>query len=234
MRRLLTLAIPIVLGVGLLAAAVNDSGELQQTAQRSQEGSATESTLPAVIEVPVASTTTTTMAPAPAPPAPETTTTTVAPTTTTTVKKPVTTTTVKKTVSAPAPRPAPTTTTTAMAPPPQPTQSASPQFVDCGTGSATAQASFGQLGPSNYQLSAKVVNESTKAIELDSLVVRAVYPTGAKLFRVNVAGRRLEAGTSGNTAVFQIPESSSDVPPSQFEIAEFRFHTAGLPECSSQ
>lgn len=219
MRRLLTLAIPIILGVGMLAAAFNSPEGEQQAAPRRQGGVTTESTLPAVIEEPVASTTTTTVAA----PAPETPTTTVPPTTTTTAKR---------TVLAPAPRPA-TTTTTVAAPPLEPTQSAAPSTIDCGTGSAKAQAKYFNVD-GKYQVSVTVVNEATKAIELDSLVVRAVYSSGEKFFTVNVAGRRIEAGPSGNEAVFSIPESASDAPPNPFGIADFRFHTAGLPECASR
>lgn len=213
MRRLLTLAIPIILGVGMLAAAFNSPEGQQQAVQRRQGGVTTESTLPAVIEEPVAETTTTTAAPAP-----ETTTTTAAPTTTTTAKR---------VVAAPAPRPTPTTTTT-VAPPPA--QSAAPSYIDCGTGSATAQASFSDASGMS-QVSARVVNEATKAIELDSLVVRVVYRfSGEKLFTLNVAGRRIEAG---DQTVFSIPESASGEHIDDFGIADFRFHTAGLPECAS-
>lgn len=220
MRRLLTLAIPIILGVGMLAAALNSPEGQQQAAPRRQGGVTTESTLPAVIEEPVAETTTTTAAPAP-----ETTTTTAAPTTTTTVRRP-----------APAPRPAPTTTTTVAAPP-QPAQSAAPSTIDCGTGSASAQAKmrFDQAAQ-KHLIDAEVVNGTTKAIELDRLVVQAVYNGVKKTFDVDVSGRRVEPAPGPNRVVLSIPESASDVAPdpNSLVIAEFRFHTAGLPECASR
>src|SRR5438094_5198403 len=100
MRKLLTLAIPIVLGVGLLTAALNNPDDGHQASRR-QGGVAAENALPAVIEEsPVAtassesSTTTTTVALA----APETTTTTAAP--------------------VPVPAPAPSTTSTTSKPTP--------------------------------------------------------------------------------------------------------------------
>lgn len=225
MRKLLTLSIPIVLGVGLMAALINDSDEPRLSAEQAGViNQPNQPSSPAVIEKPVVTpeTTTTTVAAAPAP-EPETTTTTVAPSTTTTTPK---------AKSAPAPRP--TTTTTAPAPSPAP-PAAAPVTIDCGTGTASAQASFSQMG-TGYQLGAKVLNDSTKAIALDSLVVRAWYGSdpNPKTFTVNVAGKQVDARPNPNEADFSIPESASAMPPTKFEIAEFQFHTAGLPECSSR
>ena len=216
MRKLLTLFIPVVLGVGLLAAAINDTDE-KTPQQAIQQGGVTNTTLPAVIEgPPVAETSSTTATTA----APETTTTTAAPVTTTTRPRAVTPTT--------AFRPAPTPTTTA---PPAPVQAAQPSTVDCGTGSATAISKIVRGPDGKYAITAVVNNKSTKAIQLDSLVVRAVYGGVEKTYRVEAGGRIVESGTEKS---FDIPESAADAPPSSFDIDEFKFHTAGLPECSSR
>lgn len=216
MRKLLSLSIPVVLGVGLLAAALNDTD--QEPLKAAQSGAVTNTTLPAVIEgPPVAETTTTTVAPAPEP----TTTTTAAPVTTTTTRARV--------ATPPATRPAPTTTTTAPAP--QQQAAAPPSTIDCGTGSASAVARLTRNGDS-YQVAASVTNESTKAIQLDSLIVRAVYDGVEKLFKVEVGGRVVESG--GPEMTFDIPDSANAAAPASFDISEFRFHTAGLPQCASR
>ena len=230
MRKLLILAIPMLLGVGLLTAAIH--GDPQN--KRLQSGVTEERSLPAVIEEAAApvptTTTTTTTAP------PETTTTTAAPApTTTTTRARVTTTTARPRSVTPvtaAPRPRPTTTTTA---PPEPAQAAAqPQMIDCGTGSASAKANLVNLGPGRYGLTATVVNESTKAIELDSLIVTADYgAAGKKQYTVAVSGRRVDARPGQFEATFSIPESESTTAPTNFVISDFRFHTAGLPECTS-
>ena len=78
------------------------------------------------------------------------------------------------------------------------------------------------------------INESTKAIELDSLVVTADYgAAGKKQFTVSVTGRRIEARPGPAEVTFSIPESEGRSAPSSFVISDFRFHTAGLPECTS-
>jgi hypothetical protein len=159
------------------------------------------------------------MAPAPPPP----------PTTSTTVRKAIAP--AKPLAKAPAPRP---TTPTTQAAPAAPTQVAAPDPIDCGTGTASARSYFEQSA-SGYQLGAKVINDSTKTIELDSLIVRASYADGTtKTFVVNVAGKTVAARPGTAEMSFAIPESAGATPPSSFEIAEFRFHTAGLPECASQ
>jgi hypothetical protein len=108
-----------------------------------------------------------------------------------------------------------------------------PEAVDCGTGSASARARLvNEAG--TYKLIATVLNESTKDVQLDSLVVRATYSGTVKAFQVNVGGRVVAARPGQAEMSFDIPESAGPGAPSTFEISEFRFHTAGLPQCSSQ
>jgi hypothetical protein len=227
MRKLLTLAIPMLLGVGLLTAAIHSDPQ-KDDSKRLQAGvTDTTRSQPAVVgEVAAAPTTTTTAAP-------ETTTTTAAPApTTTTTLAPVTTTTARRTFTpvTSAPRPRPTTTTA----PPVQQAAAQPQIIDCGTGSASAKANLVNLGSGRYGLTATVVNESTKAIELDSLVVTADYgAAGKKQFSVAVSGKRVDARPGPAEVTFSIPESEGSAAPSNFVISDFRFHTAGLPECTS-
>ena len=226
MRKLLTLAIPMLLGVGLLTAAIHGDPQKNEQSSRLQAGVADTRSQPAVVgEAAAAPTTTTTAAP--------TTTTTAAPVTTTTLA-PVTTTTARRTftpvTSTPRPRTTPTTA------PPQQTQAAAqePQIIDCGTGSASAKANLVNLGSGRYGLSATVVNESTKTIELDSLVVTADYgAAGKKQFTVAVSGKQVEARPGQAEVTFSIPESEGDRAPTNFVISDFRFHTAGIPECTS-
>ena len=228
MRKLLTLAVPMLLGVGLLTAAIHSD---DPQSKRLQAGATETRSLPAVIEEAAAAPTTTTTA------APETTTTTAAPApSTTTTLAPVTTTTTARPKSVTpvtaAPRPRPTTTTV----PPAQTEAAAPQpqMIDCGTGSANAKANLVNLGPGRYGLTATVINESTKAIELDSLVVTADYgAAGKKQYSVAVSGKRVDARPGQAEATFSIPESEGTSAPTNFVISDFRFHTAGLPECSS-
>jgi hypothetical protein len=222
MRKLLTLAIPMLLGVGLLTAAIHSDPDGEQS-KRSQGGVAAAPSQPAVIEEAAAPVTTTTVAP-------ETTTTTAAPTTTTTLA-PVTTTTARKAVTpVTAPRPRPTTTTA----PAQTQAAAQPAVIDCGTGSASAKANLVTLGPGRYGLTATVLNDSTKAIELDELVVTADYgAAGKKQYVVQVAGKQVGARPDTNEITIAIPESEGASAPSNFVISDFRFHTAGLPECAS-
>src|SRR5687767_3207315 len=133
MRKLLTLAIPMLLGVGLLTAAIHSD----TPKERSQGGVASAPSQPAVIEE-AAAPTTTTAAPAP---------------TTTTTLAPVTTTTARKATPVTMPRPRPTTTTA-----PVQTQAAQqPAFIDCGTGSANAKGTFAGTNVGAY-----VLNDSTK------------------------------------------------------------------------
>ena len=222
MRKLLTLAIPMLLGVGLLTAAIHGDPPSKQS-KRLQAGVADTRSQTAVVgEAAAAPTTTTTAAP--------TTTTTAAPVTTTTLA-PVTTTTARRAVTPvtqPRPRPTPTTA------PQQQAAAAEPTIIDCGTGSANAKANLVNLGQGRYGLTATVINESTKAIELDSLVVTADYgAAGKKQYTVAVAGKTVEARPGQAEVTFQIPESEGTQSPSNFVISDFRFHTAGIPECTS-
>ena len=215
MRKLLTLAIPMLLGVGLLTAAVHSDSPKE----RSQGGVASAPSQPAVIEEAAAAPTTTTTA------APETTTTTAAPTTTTTLA-PVTTTTARKAVTpVTMPKPRPTTTTA-----PVQTQAAQqPAVIDCGTGSANAKGTFGGTSVGAY-----VLNDSTKAIELDNLVVTVTYQkAGKKQYTFNVAGQRVGARPDPNEATFSMPSDVTGDTMVDLVISDFRFHTAGLPECAS-
>ena len=233
MRKLLTLAIPLLLGVGILTALVSnpDSGG---KSKRLQAGVAATHSLPAVIEEAAPATTPPTLPAA----APETTTTTLAPTTTTTAAPAPTTTTRPKATTPTTARPRATTTTTSG---PAQTQSASPQpqVIDCGTGTATAHANLvAGSAPSTNALTATVVNDSTKAIELDSLVVTADYNDGThKQFTVQVAGTRIDARPGQAEMTFQIPDSQTQSNGAHaiknFVISDFQFHTAGLPQCTS-
>lgn len=226
MRKLLTLAIPMLLGVGLLTAAIHEDPQTNERSKRLQAGVAKSSgfsSQPAVVEEAAAPTTTT---------AAPTTTTTAAPAPTTTTLAIVTTTTARRAVTpATAPRPRPTTTTTFQ----QTQAAAEPTVIDCGTGSANAKANLVNLGGGRYGLTATVVNESTKDIELDSLVVTADYGAagGKKQFTVAVAGKIVQARPGQAEMTFSIPESEGSGSPSNFVISDFRFHTAGLPECTS-
>jgi len=235
MRKLLTLAIPLLLGVGVLTALVSNPESGKQSKQ-SQSGVAATKSLPAVIEAAAAPATTPPTTPAAAP---ESTSTTLAPTTTTTAA-PATTTTSRPTTTTTAYRPRSTPTTAATAPPPQPTQAAAqPQVIDCGTGTASAKANLvAGSKPSTNALTATVDNQSTKPIELDSLVVTVDYNDGShKQFTVPVAGQRVDAQPGQAQVTFPVPnsETASSGPSSikNFVISDFRFHTAGLPECTS-
>ncbi len=229
MRKLLTLAIPLLLGVGLLTAAIHNDPQSGEHSTRLQAGVAATRSLPAVIEeaAPAAPATTATTA------APATTTSTAAPTTTTTAAPSTTTTTRPKSTTTTTFRARPTTTTA-----PAQTQAAAPQqqaqVIDCGTGTATAKANLVHPASTTYGLTATVVNESTKPIELDSLVVTADYgAAGKKQFIVQVAGRQIDARPGQAEVTFSIPESDGTTAPTNFMISDFRFHTAGLPECTS-
>lgn len=221
MRKLLTLAIPMLLGVGLLTAAIHSGSPETER----QGGVAAAPYQPAVIEEAAAPATTTTTA------APETTTTTAAPApTTSTTLAPVTTTTARRSITpvTAAPRPRPTTTTA-----PAPTQAAAqPQMIDCGTGEAFARA---KLAEGN--VIATVVNDSTKAIQLDTLVVTIDYggTTGQKRYMYEVSGKIVDARPGVNEASFSLPaDIQGSAQQIRILISDFRFHTAGLPECTSK
>ena len=227
MRKLLTLAIPMLIGVGLLTAAVHQDPSGEHGRKSQAGGVAASSSQPAVIEEAAAPTTTTTAAP-------ETTTTTLAPPlVTTTTLAPVTTTTAKRTitpVTAPRPRPTPTTT----APPAQTQAAAEPQMIDCGTGEASTSGSF----KGSDTVGGVVVNQTTKPIELDRLVVTVTFRSGLKKqYSFNVAGRQVEtsqAGPNANRAEFSMPmDAPAGDSPTSVVVSDFQFHTAGLPECTS-
>ncbi len=225
MRKLLTLAIPMLLGVGLLTAAIHKDPQNDEQSKRLQAGFAQTRSQPAVVEEAAAPTTTTTAAP-------ETTTTTAAPAPTTTTTLAIVTTTTARRVVTPvtAPRPRPTTTTTFQ----QTQAAAEPTVIDCGTGSANAKANLVNLGGGRHGLTATVINESTKDIQLDSLVVTADYgAAGRKQFNVAVSGKIVQARPGQAEVTFSIPESEGNTAPSNFVISDFRFHTHGLPECTS-
>ena len=227
MRKLLTLAIPLLLGVGVLTALVHSD---PQTTTRQSGVAAITKSLPAVIEEAAPATPPVT---APVAAAPESTTTTLAPTTTTTVA-PTTTTTAKPRSTTPTTARPRATTTTTQAPAQMQAAAPQPAVIDCGTGTASAKANLTHPASGVYALTATVVNESTKPIELDSLVVTADYgAAGKKQFVVQVAGRRIDARPGQAEVTFDIPESQGATAPLNFVISDFRFHTAGLPECTS-
>ena len=229
MRKLLTIAIPLLLGVGVLTALVHSDPQTGVTTRQQSGVAAITKSLPAVIEEAAPAT-----PPATTPVAaqPETTTT-LAPTTTTTAAPTTTTTRPKATTPTTAPRPRPTTTTT-QAPAQNQAASEQPAVIDCGTGTASAKANLTHPAANTYALTATVVNESTKAIELDSLVVTADYgAAGKKQFVVQVSGRRIDARPGQAEVTFDIPESQGSSVPANFVISDFKFHTAGLPECTS-
>ncbi|MGH9039072.1 MAG: hypothetical protein ACRDZ3_02455 [Acidimicrobiia bacterium] len=220
MRRVLMYAIPIVMAVGLLAAVANSPEDGTKLASDiEQPGKVTETTIPAVIESPPVT------VPVTSPPAVEETT-----TTTTTAPPAPTPPTMAKPKPAASPRPATTPTTQAPAPPAPVVEQ--PPAIDCGTGSASARSRLVNDG-GVYKLTATVLNESTKEIQLDSLVVTATYSDGSKNYEVNVGGRIVEARPGAAEMTFEIPESAGSAP-STFQISEFRFHTAGFPQCTSQ
>lgn len=224
MRKLLTLAIPLLLGVGLLTAAIHSDPQNGEQSKRLQAGVAATRSLPAVIEEAAPATTATTAPATTTTTAPATTTSTAAPATTTTTARPQATTPTTA-------RPKATTTTTAPA---QTQAAAQPEVIDCGTGSASAKANLVHPASSAYGLTATVLNESTKTIELDSLVVTADYgAAGKKQFTVSVVGKRVDARPGQAEVTFSIPESEGTTAPVNFVISDFRFHTAGLPECTS-
>src|SRR2546423_9229017 len=99
MRKLLTLAIPLLLGVGVLTAAIHSDPQSGQQSKRLQAGVAATRSLPPGIEET-------------APPAPATTATTAAPATTTTTAAPPPTTTPAPATTTTTPQPKTTTPTT--------------------------------------------------------------------------------------------------------------------------
>jgi hypothetical protein len=103
-----------------------------------------------------------------------------------------------------------------------------PGLTSCGQGSATAQAVLDRT-PTGYVLRATVANDSNRVVELDRLVVEAVYPDGARTFDAGATAHWISAGVPQTS--FAIPASASPTPPSSFSVADFGFHSAGRPDC---
>lgn len=152
--------------------------------------------------------------------------------TTTTMSEPSSTTTAAAaTTTAPsAAVPGATTTVTGLA-----TTTTSPggSVPDCGRGVARAVAGVTSVEGA-YELTATVRNEADRAVELDTLVVRATYP-GPRTANypsdpTKFAGTRIE---TGQEVTFAIRESRAPEAPMSFEVAEFSYHTADLPQCKS-
>lgn len=85
-----------------------------------------------------------------------------------------------------------------------------------------------------YEVTATVRNEADRAVEIDTLVVRATYP-GPRTATypsdpAKFAGARIGPAQE---VTFAIRESRAQEAPTSFEIAEFSYHTANLPQCKS-
>lgn len=104
---------------------------------------------------------------------------------------------------------------------------------DCGRGAARATAGVTNVEAA-YELTATVRNDADRAIEVDTLVVRATYP-GARTANypsdpTKFAGARVQPGQE---VTFAMRESRATEAPTSFEVAEFSYHTADLPQCKS-
>ena len=104
---------------------------------------------------------------------------------------------------------------------------------DCGRGVARAVAGVTTVEGA-FELIATVRNEADRAVEIDSLVVRATYP-GPRTATypsdaTKFAGARIDPGEE---VTFAIRESRAAEAPTSFEVAEFSYHTADLPQCRS-
>lgn len=127
--------------------------------------------------------------------------------------------------------PAAAVTTTTLAGPSTTTTSPGGSVPDCGRGVARAVAGV-TTGEGAYEVTATVRNEADRAVEVDTLVVRATYP-GPRTANypsdaTKFAGTRIEPGQE---VTFAIRESRATEAPTSFEVAEFSYHTAGLPQC---
>ncbi|MGH9041884.1 MAG: hypothetical protein ACRDZ3_16820 [Acidimicrobiia bacterium] len=85
-----------------------------------------------------------------------------------------------------------------------------------------------------YEVTAKVRNEADRAVEIDTLVVKVTYP-GPRTANypadpAKFAGTRIEPGQE---VTFAMRESRATESPTAFEVAEFSYHTADLPQCKS-
>lgn len=147
---------------------------------------------------------------------------------TTTSSAPTTTTTSAASTSSTVP--AATTTVTG---PSTTTTSPGGSVPDCGRGVARAAAGVTNVEGA-YELTATVRNDADRAIEVDTLVVRATYP-GPRTANypsdaTKFAGARVQPGQE---VTFAMRESRGTEAPTSFEVAEFSYHTADLPQCKS-
>ena len=87
---------------------------------------------------------------------------------------------------------------------------------------------------SGYQLAVAFDNRTDKTMEIDQVTVSATYPTGKVRYEAPVAGRRIDPRKfEDELPTLVIPDSVTEVAPSEFLIWEFRYHTADHPECAS-
>lgn len=124
-------------------------------------------------------------------------------------------------------------TTTTVAGASTTTTSPGGSVPDCGRGTARAIAGVTTVEGA-YEVTAKVRNEADRAVEVDTLVVRATYP-GPRTANfpsdpAKFAGTRIEPGQE---VTFAMRESRAAEAPASFEVAEFSYHTADLPQCKS-
>ncbi len=125
------------------------------------------------------------------------------------------------------------TTTTTAAGASTTTTSPGGSVPDCGHGVARAVAGVTTVEGA-YELTAMVRNDADRAVEIDTLVVRATYP-GPRTATfpgdpTKFAGARVEPAQE---VTFAIRESRAAEAPTSFEMAEFSYHTANLPQCKS-
>ncbi len=152
-------------------------------------------------------------------------------TSTTATSKPSTAT--SASTSSTAPGAAAATTTTTLASASSTTTSPGGSVPDCGRGVARAIAGVTTVEGA-YEVTAKVRNEADRAVEIDTLVVRATYP-GPRTANypsdpAKFAGTRI---ATGQEVTFAMRESRAAEAPASFEVAEFSYHTADLPQCKS-
>lgn len=105
----------------------------------------------------------------------------------------------------------------------------------CGTGSPSVEVETGTISlegsTRRFRPRATVANNATKAIELDRLTIRITYGDGqTDLLDAGAVGTVVQPGASVD---FQFNEVTHDARVEDIEVAEFRFHTAGHPECAS-
>jgi hypothetical protein len=127
-----------------------------------------------------------------------------------------------------------TTTTTAPATAASTTTTSTGGGVpDCGKGVARAVAGVTTVEGA-YELTATVRNDADRAVEVDTLAVRANYPGPRTAIYpsdpAKFAGARVQPGQE---VVFAMRESRGAEAPTSFEVAQFTYHTADLPQCKS-